>query len=350
MPFYPGKSLTLALGLCLVGVESAYAHLVAGRRPLDYFVRNADAVLIAEVHSDTTGRQQGHRTVFLPITCLNGNCPQRSFEATPFDDHVAEFTTGERVFLALSYATDRKNSSQWLVLQNAWEAGTLGPRYAERAAFYAPKYAALEGLAASERETAYLGLLLEQVGDELPTVQDDALQSLLRFPGGKAGPEATRQLLEVAANATREAQQIALLAIAQSWNEKLVLERIQDGQFLSSRWPGGRARAVALLGKGDATDRIKACAHLNDGDARVRSAAVTQCSMPDGGHWPLLYRIIQNDSATAVRDRSRERFGASESGRDRLRKLVLAELPPWRRWFYSATGKEPPGVKKILTD
>lgn len=344
-----GLGLTL---LALLYGTPAHAHLLAGRRPLDYFVAKADALVIAHVTQGTrrnSGDPYNAAVARARITrCLSSLCPRGVITVMAMDEHAAELATDTRYFLALVRdhgPLASKRGIVWRLLQNGLEARPLELGELQILESLVARYLHLRNLPASERERTYLHTLLDQLDAPLALYREDALQSLLRFPPDRTDVTAKRRILErVASAGDSPGVQIGILLLANLWDEAALRQKLATLQ-LNRLDPYVLARAIEVLGQGSQSERALPCQYLGHPFAEVRAAAVGSCRPVTGDWLPHVLEAL-DDPSFIVRTAARERLRRHPESRPAVVRWFTGREPWWKRPLYRF-GPEPTRVREV---
>ncbi len=341
----------LFVAACLALAAAAEAHLVTGRRPLDAFVAQADAVVLARpaAASRTSGGNDA-RLLLTPVrieACLHGACPQGLVEILAWDDHADRYEAGVLYLLALKRRTARAEGREiaWRVLQNAWEtqrAAGLEPVLKD----YVVGVARVLALPPEARTGPYLEFLFAQLEHEHAPLQGDALQALLRIPGAAVPDAAYDQALDLISRSTMlPPTQTGLLVLLHTWDAARL--RVALGKRNLADWPAAvHARALGYLGRGDAVEAAGTCRSLGHRDAEVRAAAVGACR-PAAGDWIAPVANALDDPSPHVREAARSRLRAHPGSRPAVRDRLLARESFWRAVWLRVRGGEPEAMAGI---
>lgn len=316
------------------------------RRPLDVLVARSESMLVAEVTRGTQTAGTLRTTDLRPVTCLSGPCPKVAFRAAGLDDHAAEFHTGKRYLVGLvAQPATLPGGAQvrYRVVQNAWEAREFDPSRLEELRRFVPLFAGLLKLSPEEREAAYLAALLALLEADDVALREDALRSLLLFPEGRVTPAAKTRVLERVYVEPRDNVRAGLLALANTWDAAALRRRLAENH--SGFGDVALARALFVLGAGNAAEAALPCAYLSAKPKGVRAAAVEACTPPDGD-WMAVAAPAIADADAGVRTAARDRI--RRAGKPAVTAWALACEPWWRRMYLRATGKAPRLVTEIF--
>lgn len=335
--------------MLLIGVAArADAHLVLDRRPLDVLVARSESMLVAEVTSGTKPAGTLRTTAFRAVTCLAGPCPQGAFEAAGLDDHAAEFSAGKRYLVGLlkrPATLPGGGQVRYRVVQNAWEAREFDPSRLDELRRFVSLFAGLLTLAPAEREAAYLAALLAQLEAGDVALREDALRSLLLFPEGRVTPAAKTRVLARIDGEPRDNVRAGLLALANTWDAAALRQRLATDR--DGFGDVALARALFVLGAGNAAEAALPCAYLGAKAKSVRAAAIDACT-PVGGDWMAVVAPVISDTDAGVRTAARDRL--RRAGKPAVTAWALAREPWWRRVYLRATGKAPALVTEIFPE
>lgn len=338
----------LTLSLVILFAARAEAHLVLDRRPLDAIVARSESMLVAEAVQGTKAAGTLRVTAFRAVTCLAGPCPNGPFQAAGLDDHAAEFSHGKRYLIGLAAQPailPDGTKTRFRVVQNAWEAREFEPGRLEELRKFVPLYARLLKMTPDERERAYLDALSAQLEAADAALREDALRSLLLFPEGRVTAAAKARVLDRVYAEPRDNIRAGLLALANAWDAGALRKRLARGR--DGFGDVALARALFVLGAGNAAEAAQPCLYLDAKPKGVRAAAFEAC-MPPGGDWIAVVAPAVHDPDAGVRTAARDRL--RRAGKPALTAWALSREPWWRRVYFRATGRAPMIVTQIFPE
>jgi hypothetical protein len=350
-------AIAFLAGLLPGFITAAGAHLVYGRRPFDYFVGKADALVVVSVKTPTKREmsQDGGATdvtEVLVVSCLAGACPKGTLLTAGADDHAPSLERDTKYVLALQKAPVQLRGGvqvSWRLLQNSWEAHALTPTYLDGVQAITPRFRAALALQGVEREKAYLDALVDQAGFPDPLLQADAIQSLLRFPPERATPAALKTIFSYLDRPSLSgASRLGLLIGSSTWNAPATRVYLR-GANLNLFEEDNLARALNYLGSGNAEEAMIPCRWLHADMPTVRAAAVASCTPKDTA-WTVVAIQGLLDGDSQVQKAAKNRLRKHPEAKPDVRRWSLTREPFWRRAYFTLTGSDPVPVSEIFTE